>query len=87
MNRALGHLCAHIGEPPQNGEMNEMTLSFRHRIRNSSSGGLRPSTLQKYKICNNLSAIMRYIPAIFHNIVCFECLVVILGLRCESFQK
>ena len=26
-------------------EMNEMTLSSRHRIRNSSPGGLRPSTL------------------------------------------
>ena len=25
--------------------MNEMTLSSRHRIRNSSPGGLRPSTL------------------------------------------
>ena len=37
MNRALGHLCAHIGltgpgEPPENGEMNEMALSSRHRI-------------------------------------------------------
>ena len=47
MNRALGHLCAHIGktgpgEPPEDGEM---TLSSRHRIRNSSPGGLRPSTL------------------------------------------
>ena len=50
MNRALGQLCAHIGqtgpgEPPEDGEMNEMTLSSRHRIRNSSPGGLRPSTL------------------------------------------
>ena len=50
INRALGHLCAHIGytgpeEPPEDGEMIEMTLSSRHRIRNSSSGGLRPSTL------------------------------------------
>ena len=31
MNRALGHLCAHIGligpgEPPEDGEMIEMTL-------------------------------------------------------------
>ena len=31
--------------PPENGEMNEMTLPSRHRIRNSSPGGLRPSTL------------------------------------------
>ena len=35
MNRALGHLCPHIGktgpgEPPEDGEMNEMTLSSRH---------------------------------------------------------
>ena len=41
MNRALDHLCAHIGytgpgEPPEDGEMNEMTLSCRHRIQNSS---------------------------------------------------
>ena len=41
MNRALGHLCVHIGltgpgEPPDDGEMIEMTLSSRHRIRNSS---------------------------------------------------
>ena len=47
MNRAVGHLCAHIGltgrgEPPEDGEMIEMTLSSRHRIRNSSPGGLRP---------------------------------------------
>ena len=33
------------GEPPEDGEMNEMTLPSRHRIRNSSPGGLRPSTL------------------------------------------
>ena len=50
MNRALGHLCAEIsktgpGEPLEDGEMNEMTLPSRHRIRNSSPGGLRPSTL------------------------------------------
>ena len=51
MNRALGHFCAHIGltgpgEPPEEIiEMIEMTLSSRHRVRNSSPGGLRPSTL------------------------------------------
>ena len=50
MNRALGPLCAHIGqtgpgEPPEDGEMIEMALSSRHRIRNSSPGGLKPSTL------------------------------------------
>ena len=44
------NLCVHVGytgpgEPPEDGEMNEMTLSSRHRIRNSSPGGLRPSTL------------------------------------------
>ena len=40
--------CAHVGqtatgEPPEDGEMNEMALPSRHRARNSSSGGLRPS--------------------------------------------
>ena len=29
----------------KDGEMIEMTLSSRHKIRNSSTGGLRPSTL------------------------------------------
>ena len=33
------------GEPPEDGEMNEMTLPSRHRIRNASPGGLRPSRL------------------------------------------
>ena len=32
-------------EPPEDGEMNEMTLPSRHRHRNSSPGGVRPSTL------------------------------------------
>ena len=32
-------------EPPEAGEMNDMTLLFWHRICNSSPGGLRPSTL------------------------------------------
>ena len=32
------------GEPPEDGEMNEMTLPFRQKIRNSRPGGLRPST-------------------------------------------
>ena len=50
MNRAPGHLCEHMGkigpgEPPEDGEMIEMTLSSRDQIRNSSPGGLRPSTL------------------------------------------
>ena len=50
MNQALGHICAHIGltgpgEHPEDGEMNELTLSSRHGIRNSGPGGLRPSTL------------------------------------------
>ena len=39
MNGVLGHHCAHTdqtgpGKPPGDGEMNEMTLSSRHRIRN-----------------------------------------------------
>ena len=38
MNRALGHLCAHIDytgpeESPEDGAMNDMTLPSRHRIR------------------------------------------------------
>ena len=51
MNKGgLGHICAHIGntgpgEPPEDDEMNEMTLPFRHRIRNSNAGGLRLSSL------------------------------------------
>ena len=50
MDGVLGHLCAHIGwtgpgELPEDGEMNEMTLPSWHRIRNSSPGGLMPSTL------------------------------------------
>ena len=32
-------------EPPENDEMDEMILPSWHRIRNSSPGGLRPSTL------------------------------------------
>ena len=44
------HVCAHMGltgtgEPAEDGEMNEMTLLSRHRIRNSIPGGLRLSTL------------------------------------------
>ena len=31
--------------PPEDGEMNEKTLPYRHRIRNSSPGSLRPSTV------------------------------------------
>ena len=50
MNGVLGHLCAHIGqtgsgETPDDDEMNEMTLPSRHRIRNSSPGGLMPNML------------------------------------------
>ena len=50
MNGVLGHLCAHLGytgpgEPSEDGEMNEMTLPSRHRIRDLGTGGLRPSTL------------------------------------------
>ena len=47
----LGHICAHSyrltgpGEPPDYGKMNEMTVLYRHKIRNSSPGGLGPSTL------------------------------------------
>ena len=33
------------GEPVEDGEMKEMKLASRHRIRNSRPGVLRPSTL------------------------------------------
>ena len=38
-------MCVHIGwtgpgEPHEDGEMNEMSLPSRHRIRNASPGGL-----------------------------------------------
>ena len=38
MNGVLGLLCAHIGknvlgEPPEDGEMNEITLPFRPNIK------------------------------------------------------
>ena len=32
-------------EPPEDGQMNEMTLPSKHRIRNLNPGGLSPSTL------------------------------------------
>ena len=48
----LGSPCVYIGEtgpgkPPEDGEINEMTLPSRHRICNSGPGGLRPSTLPR----------------------------------------
>ena len=50
MNRVLGHFCSHTSyiepeESPEDGEMSEITLPSRHRIRNSTPGGMRPSTL------------------------------------------
>ena len=50
MNEVLDYICAHIGqtgpgEPLDDGEVNEMTLSSRHRGRNSSPGGLKSSKL------------------------------------------
>ena len=51
LNWVLGHLRAHkakLGqtrEATADGEMNEMTLPSRHRIRNSIPGGLKPSRL------------------------------------------
>ena len=49
MNGVLAHLRAHMGqtgpgEPPEDGEMKEMTLPSRRTIRKSSPGGLRSST-------------------------------------------
>ena len=54
MNRTLGHFCAHVGliglgEPPEDGDMSEMTLPSRHRIRNSNPGDMRPSMLRTSK--------------------------------------
>ena len=46
MNGVLGtYRLTGPGEPPEDGEMKEMTLPSRHMIRNSSPGGLWPSTL------------------------------------------
>ena len=50
MDGVFCYVCANIGktgpgEPPENGEMTELTLPVRHRIRNLGTGGLRPSTL------------------------------------------
>ena len=53
MNGVLGHLCANIGytgpgEPPEDGEMNEMTLPFRHM------------NLIKVRASNYLAQFVRY---------------------------
>ena len=50
-NRVSGHFCAHTGqigrvEPPEDGDMSEMTLPSGHRIRNSNPGGLKPSVVK-----------------------------------------
>ena len=43
--------------PIEDGEMNEMTLPYRHRIRNTSPRGLRPSTQsRRFSIISNLNA-------------------------------
>ena len=39
------HIKAAPGELPEDVEKNDMTLPSSHRFRNSSPGGLRPSTL------------------------------------------
>ena len=40
------HILTEQGEPPEDGEMNAMTLTSRHmQIRNSNYGGLRSSSL------------------------------------------
>ena len=44
------YIGAHVGktgpgEPPEDGEVNEMTPPTKHRIRNSNPGCLRPSSL------------------------------------------
>ena len=71
MNGVLGHFCAHIGkngpeEPSEDGEMYEMTLLSRQKIRNLCPGGLRPSTLP-------LSHVRRRLPTILHESVLSTC--------------
>ena len=45
LDTALTYRLIGPGEPHEDGEMSEMTLPSRHRIRNSSPNGLRASTL------------------------------------------
>ena len=78
MNRALGHMCAHTGwigpgEPLEDGEMSEMTLPSKHRMRNANPGGLRPSTLPighrvspQYWVLQNNFLILIFIWSPFH---------------------
>ena len=53
-----------LAKPPEDGEVNEMTLSFRDRIRNSSPGGLRPSTEALHNI-EALAKLLRWKNIIF----------------------
>ena len=66
MNRTLGHFCAHVGliglgEPPEDGDMSEMTLPSRHRIRNSNPGDMRPSMLRTSKEVIYITALVAYL--------------------------
>ena len=45
MNCSLVSRRGGRGKHPEDGEMNEMTLPFRHWIRNSNPAGLRPTSL------------------------------------------
>ena len=50
MNGILDNLWDKLGqekEATEDDKLNERTLPSRHRIRNSSLGGLRPSTVKK----------------------------------------
>ena len=43
-----------LREPPGDGEIKEVTLPSRHKNRNSSPGGLRPSTLRSRRLTENI---------------------------------
>ena len=34
MNGVLLHICSHMAKPPEDGDMNEVTLPSRHMIQN-----------------------------------------------------
>ena len=63
MNESLGHLQAKLGRRTSWGEMYQTASLSRHRIRNSSLGALRPSTLlygwaeRKHLLLSNPNAI------------------------------
>ena len=63
MNGFLIHLCAHsyrlncARRPPEDGEINEITLPSRHRIKNLGPGGLRTSMLLLDEAPHNIESL------------------------------